>query len=144
MKHFHSIWGEITSSTGDAGDMGLISGSGRSPREGNSNLLQYSCLENSMDRGTWPATVHGFAKSRTWLSLHTRIFIGLPDGSVGKESTRNAGDTRDSDSIPGSGRSPGQGNGNPLWYSCLKNPMGGGAWRAMVRRVTKSRTRLSD
>ena len=49
-------------------DMGLIPGSGRSPGEGNSNPLQYSCLENSMDRGTWKTTVHGVSKSRTWLN----------------------------------------------------------------------------
>ena len=47
-------------------------------------------------------------------------------------------------SIPGSGRSPGEGNGNPLQYSCLENPMDGGAWRATVHGVTKSRTRQSD
>ena len=45
---------------------------------------------------------------------------------------------------PGSGRSPGEGNGNPLQYSCLENPMDGGAWWATVHGVTKSRTRLSD
>ena len=50
-----------------AGDLGLIPGSGRSPGEGNGNPLQYSCLENSMDRGAWYATVHGVAKSRTRL-----------------------------------------------------------------------------
>ena len=47
-------------------------------------------------------------------------------------------------SIPGSGRSPGEGNGNPLQYSCLENPMDGGAWWAVVHGVAKSRTRLSD
>ena len=47
-------------------------------------------------------------------------------------------------SIPGSGRSPGEGNGNPLQYSCLENPMDGGAWLAAVHRVTKSQIRLSD
>ena len=45
-----------------AGDLGLISGLGRSPEEGNGNPLQYSCLENSMDRGAWWATVHGVMK----------------------------------------------------------------------------------
>ena len=50
--------------------MGLIPRSGRSPGEGNGNPLQYSCLENSMDRGTWRATVHGARKSRTQLSAH--------------------------------------------------------------------------
>ena len=49
----------------NAGDPGSISGSGRSPGERNGNPLQYSCLENSMDRGTWWATVHGIAKHRT-------------------------------------------------------------------------------
>ena len=47
------------------GDLGLIPGSGRSPGEGNGNPLQYSCLENSMDRGAWWATVHEVTKSQT-------------------------------------------------------------------------------
>ena len=55
-------------STCDAGDRGSIPGSGRSPREGNGNPLQYSCLENAMDRGAWRATVNGVAESRTHLS----------------------------------------------------------------------------
>ena len=50
-------------STCKAGDMGLIPGLGRSPGEGNGNPLQYSCPENSMDRGAWRATVHGVLKS---------------------------------------------------------------------------------
>ena len=49
----------------NAEDVGLIHGLGRSPREGNGNSLQYSCLENPMDRGAWWATVHGFTKSQT-------------------------------------------------------------------------------
>ena len=56
-------------------------------------------------------------------------------------SACNAGDLG---SIPGSGRSPGEGNGNPLQYSCLENPMDGGAWWATVHGVAKSQTRLSD
>ena len=52
----------------NAGDPGLIPWSGRSPGEGNGNPLQYSCLENSTDRGDWRATVHGVAKSQTQLS----------------------------------------------------------------------------
>ena len=52
----------------NAGDPGLIPKSGRSPREGNDNLLQYSCLENPMDRGAWQAPIHGITKSQTWLS----------------------------------------------------------------------------
>ena len=53
---------------------------------------------------------------------------GFPDGSVGKESAYNAGDTGDAGLIPGSGRSPGGGNGNPLQYSRLGNPMDIRAW----------------
>ena len=56
----------------------------------------------------------------------------------------NAGDTRDASSIPGSGRSPGERNGNPLQYSCLGNPMDRGAWQATVHGVAKSQTQLSD
>ena len=56
-------------------------------------------------------------------------------------SACNAGDLG---LIPGSRRSPGEGNGNPLHYSCLENPMDRGAWWASVHRVSKSRTRLSD
>ena len=72
------------------------------------------------------------------------IFIGLfsllgfSGGSDGKESACNAGDLG---SIPGSGRSPGEGNGNPLQYSCLKNPMDRGAWRTIVHGVAMSTTR---
>ena len=57
-----------------------------------------------------------------------------------KESTCNAGDTGDMGLIPGSGRSPGEGNGTPLQQSCLENPIDGGAWHATVHRVAKSRT----
>ena len=66
---------------------------------------------------------------------------GFLDGSVGKESTCNAGDPG---LIPGWGRSPGEGNGNPFQYACLENPMDRGAWWAIVDGVTKSQTRLSD
>ena len=58
----------------NAGDLGLIPGSGRSPGEGNGNPLQYSCLENPMDGGAWWATVHGVAKSRTQLSDFTSLY----------------------------------------------------------------------
>ena len=65
----------------------------------------------------------------------------LPGGSDGKASAYNVGEPG---SMPGWGRSPGQGNGNPLQYSCLKNPLDGGAWWATVHGITKSRARLSD
>ena len=63
--------------------------------------------------------------------------MDFPGGSDDKESAHKAGDVG---SIPGSGRSPGEGNGNPLQYSCLKNSMDRGAWRATVYGVTKSQT----
>ena len=56
---------------GDTGDVGLISGSGRSPGVGNSNPLQHPCLENSMNRGAWQATIHEVAKCQPQLSTHT-------------------------------------------------------------------------
>ena len=56
-----------------------------------------------------------------------------------KESACNSGDTGDTSSIPGSGRSPGEGNGNPFQYSCLGNPMDRGIWRAAVHGVTRIR-----
>ena len=59
----------------NAGDLGLIPGLGKIPREGNGNPLQYSCLENSMDRGAWWATVHGVAKSQTQLSEWEHPFL---------------------------------------------------------------------
>ena len=65
----------------------------------------------------------------------------FPRGSDGKISVCNAGDLG---LIPGSGRSPGEGNCYALQYSCLETAMDRGAWRATVRRVTKSQTRLGD
>ena len=153
----------------NAGDLGSIPGSGRFPRGGHGNPLQYSCMENPMDRGAWRATVHRVTRSWAWLKrltcihviicyiqfyafvlkcfcvcikillcfqkffnfsgvylliriwhnlsfliniyrllLHTR---GFSDGSDGKEFACKAGDPG---AIPGSGRSPREGNGNPL------------------------------
>ena len=63
---------------------------------------------------------------------------GFPGGAVVKNLPTNAGDTGDLSSIPGSGRSLGGGNDNPLQYSCLENPMDRGAWRAIVQRFAKS------
>ena len=69
------------------------------------------------------------------------MVLGFPGGSDGKASARNAGDPG---LIPGLGRSPGEGNGNPLQDCCLENPMDRGAWQAAVHGVTKSQARLSD
>ena len=83
-------------------------------REGHRNPLQYSCLQNPVNRGAWWAAVHGVAQSRTrlkWLSMHACI---------------------------------GEGNGNPLQCSCLENPRDQGAWWATVCGVTHGRTRLKQ
>ena len=75
------------------------------------------------------------------MNIYHTVCLDFPSGSDGTVSVYNQGDPG---SIPGLGRSPGEGNGNPLQYSCLENPMDGGAWWATVHGVTKSRTRLSD
>ena len=67
--------------------------------------------------------------------------LGFPGGSLVKNQSAKAGDAG---SIPGSGRSPGEGNGNPLQFSCLENSMDRGAWKAAVHGVAKSWTQLSD
>ena len=59
-----------------------------------------------------------------------------------KNPPANAGDIRDMGSFPGSGRSPGGEHGNPLWYSCLENPMDRGAWWVTVHKITMSQTQL--
>ena len=68
--------------------------------------------------------------------------VDFSGGAVVKNLPASAEDTRDEGLIPGSGRPPGVGNGNPLQYSCLENPMDRGAWQATVHRVAQSWTRL--
>ena len=97
----------------NAGDTGSIPGSGRSPGEENGNPLQYSCLENPMERGVWQATVLGVAKSWTQLSDHTHTHTHTHTGG---------------------------GHGNPLQCSCLANPMDRRAWWATVHSDAKSQT----
>ena len=103
--------------------------------------LQCSCLENPRDRGAWWAAVYGVTQSRTQLkrlssssrsSSWSRGLWNFPGGASGKESFCNTSDTS---SIPASERSPGGGNGNPLYYSCLKSPLGRGAWQATIHEV---------
>ena len=95
-----------------------------------------------MDRGAWKATVHGAQKVGYNQALtHTHgLFGGFPSGSDSKEAACNARDSRDVSSIPGSGRSPGEGNGNPLQYSCLGNPMGQRSLGGYSKWVAKSWT----
>ena len=117
--------------------------------EGNGNPLQCSCLENPRDGGAWWAAVYGVAQSRTRLkrlssSSTSMCMLSLFSGVgffatpwivawaslvvSGKESACNAGVTGDAGLIPGLGRSPGGGNGNPCQYYCMENPMDRGAW----------------
>ena len=119
------------------GDLGLSPELGRSPGGGLGNPLQYSCLENSTDRGAWQTAIQGVAKSWTYwvtntsllfksFSLSHYLFIlDFPDSSVGKESACKAGDPS---SIPGLGRSPGEGIGYPLQYS----------WVSLVSQLVKN------
>ena len=74
------------------------------------------------------------------LDLATIKKWGFPGGSAVKEPPANAGDIRNKVSALGSGKSSGGGHDNPLQYSCQENPMDRGAWRVIVRRVTKSQT----
>ena len=78
------------------------------------------------------------------MSYKEILYRFFPGGAVVKNPPANAGDTRDTGLIPGSKRSPGEGNDNPFQYSCLENFMDRGAWWATVHGVTKSQTRLSD
>ena len=103
--------------------------------EGNSNPLQYSCLENPRDGGASWAAIYGVAQS--WTRL-------MRLSSTRVKNLSSAQETQDLGSIPDPRRSPGEGNGNPLQYSCLENLMDRGALWARVQRVTKSHTWLSD
>jgi len=107
---------ESACNAGDTGDAGLIPGLGRSPGEGRGNHSYVSFVET--------------------YSVHCSIW-GFPGGSKGKESACSVGDL---DSVPGSGRSPGEGYGYPLQYSCLENSKDRVAWWAVVHGVAKSQT----
>ena len=96
-----------------------------------------------MDREAWRAAVHGVARSQTWLTDSTELNWsdkhGFPGGSVSKESACNVGDLA---SVPRVGWFPGEGNGNPLQYSWLENPMHIEARWATVHRVARFRHNL--
>ena len=95
--------------------------------EGHGNLLRCSCLENPRDGGAWWAAVSGVEQSWTRLKRLSSSSSSSIRASqvllVVKNPSANAGDVRDLGSIPGLGRSPGGGTGNPLQHSCLENPM---------------------
>ena len=129
----------LPANVGDARDAGSIPGLERFPGAGNDNPLQYSFLENFIDRGAWQSMGSQWV-GHNWAIEHThKRGKGFPGGSLGKELACNAGDAG---LIPESGWSPGGGHGNPLQYSCLENPVDRGAWWATVHSVTKSQTRL--
>ena len=81
---------------------------------------------------------------REYVLLYLCLFQGLSWWCSGKESACSVGDASDLSSIPGSGRSPGEGNGYLLQYSCLENPVDRGAWQTAVYGITKSWIQLSD
>ena len=102
-----------------------------------------SAGSSKVDLSVWSYGLHDYTeysaiKDSPW------CISGFYDGSNSKKSACNAGDTGDAGSIPGSGRSPGRGNCNPLQYSCLGNLMDIGASWATVHGITKSQSRLSD
>ena len=129
----------------NVGELGLIPGLRRSLGGRHSNPLQHSWLKNpNGQRSLAGYSPRGRKESdmTEWLSTaQHRTTLVFPGGSDGKDSAWNEGDLG---SIPGSGRSPGEGNGNPLQYSCLENPMDRGAWWATVHVVAKSWTWFSD
>ena len=94
-----------------------------------------------MDRGDWWTTIHGVTESQTRLSNTQYEVRAFPGDLVVKESAcqcRRCRRHRDTGSIPGLGRSPGEGNGNALQYSCLENSMDKEAWRAIVHEMAES------
>ena len=107
-------------------------------------LLGQSCVRFT----PWVQSLDEFSEQTHSQACPSDVILGnggeLPNvmeaqvALVVKNLPTNIGDVRDSDSIPGSGRSPGRGHGNPLQYSCLENPMDRGAWRAAVHGVTES------
>ena len=95
-------------------------------------------INKNQERTPWLDAQGGERRVWGW-----RTHQGFPGGAVVKNLLASAGDARDVGSIPGSGRSPGGGNDNPLQYSCPENSMARGTWQATLHRVPKSWTRLS-
>ena len=99
------------------------------------STVEMSC--SGRDSGKRESLLHHLWAEKSWEAYFTSGFPGVSDS---KESVCNTGDQG---LIPGSGRSPREGNGNPLQYSCLGNPRNREAWRAIVQEVAKSRKQLS-
>ena len=145
----------------DIRDAGSIPGSGRTPGGGHSNPLYYSCLENSMDRRAWRATVLRILQSdRTEATQHstqhetnrkiylnnTALILGFSGSARGKEPAcqfrrckRHGSLSKRCGFDPWVRKMPWRrAHGNPLQYSCPGNPMDRGSWQAIVHRVAKS------
>ena len=107
----------------------------------NSNSLDPLFLPlQGRDRNICPTCLSKLTWGSSEVAFTLRV-MGFPGGSDGEEPTC---DTGDPGSVPGLGRSPGEGHGNRLQYSCLGNPMDRGAWWAIVHGVTKSQTRPNN
>ena len=149
---------------GDVRDVGLIPGSGRSPGEGNGKPLQYSCLENLMDRRAWWATGYRVTKSQTRLKRLSRhacmhmgvcvcvlnytwvlgfdikcVILWIMRAPMVVETLKNLPTMWETwvQSLSWED-SPGEGNGYPLHYSGLENSMDRGAWQAMGHKSLKN------
>ena len=109
------------------GDMGSIPGSGRSPGEGNGNPLQYSCLGSPMDSGAWRATLHGVTEGQEPLGIHVPG-TGKRHPAKACLVTSVLQRFRELSHESQFGQVHGEGNGTQFQYSCLENPMDGGAW----------------
>ena len=105
------------------------------------NVHEHCCSESTMCLGCkWKKTWWNPLREAGTVACYLASLLccmGLPQWHSGKESTCNAGDTGDASSMSGLGRCPSGGNGNPLQYSCLENPMDRGDWQGTVRGVAK-------
>ena len=134
---------------------------GRSPGGGNGNPLQYSCLENSMNRGGWRATIPVVANSAAWPNTHTSLLLFCIAYTMAPHSSTLAWKlpwTEEPGRLQSMGllrvghdwatslslSCIGEGNGNPVQCSCLENPWDGGAWWAAVSGVAQSWTQLKQ
>ena len=118
----------------------------------NTNFTLWNTIYDSQTKITetciYKSTIE-YAYIHTLCGLFILIYLpnyceGFPGGTVGTNARAKARDARSVGLIPGTGRSPEEGNGNPLQYCCLRNPMDRGAWQATVRGVAKSWTQLSS
>ena len=140
LRNKHSFFTLSLSKTEAGNDEEALEGSGAKDRKGMVPESLCGLKPANHEHSHWFVT---WMRHVSFCVKFTINSLGFPGGSVVKNPSTNAGDIGDVHSIPGSGRSPGDGNGNPVQYSCLENPRDRGAWRAAVHGVTKHWTRLS-